>query len=265
MVVLKILLYLVLAVLAVLFFFLWPVLLLWLRYALFGPIRLARRTPLSEADQYVLACGAHLSVMNLSYLNQFRTGLSGKYFDNVSEVWGITDRPSALGTIEWLLLTGHRSNYEQIQAVMATYPQGEWDKQLRQIKKLLRSHNDLTTYKDNLLISLHRLREKELLELDEPISSIAAWDYGRLINVCRWCAELGYITEPEAWAFMRQVARQMQQTYPSWRAMSLGYLLGRDMWGGDDEDSRSVTETNHTLLLTKPRSPWLRLAWYTPL
>ena len=46
----------------------------------------------------------------------------------------------------------------------------------------------------------------------------------------------------------------------SWRELAMSYILGRSLWGGKRAYS-SVMKTTADVLLSDPKSPWVRYPW----
>lgn len=215
-------------------------------------IRLREETALTVAEQFAVACGAHLTIINGGYLNTIDTGLETETLHEILGWWDFNDRESALKTINRLFKTGHRLYFNHIVNVTAKYPEEEWDAQLVALAREQGLTVDLVQFKNNIIAGYTRMMEIDFIEEGHVISTIGAWDVGRLINVCRWSCDLGYISEAEARQITLQASQFLQPAYRSWEDMSLGYLMGRQMWGGSMDDVESV----HQLLLADPTSPW---------
>lgn len=46
----------------------------------------------------------------------------------------------------------------------------------------------------------------------------------------------------------------------SWRELAMSYILGRSLWGGK-RAYNSVMKTTADVLLSNPKSPWVRYPW----
>ena len=222
------------------------------------------RPPLTPAQQFAIAGGGHLTVVNEASFNALETGMSPEQHASLPDWWGITNRDTALGALNGLLDSGHRDYYRLIVEVLDNFPPDEWDRQLRAVRRQHTIHRDLVQYKNNLLLGFRELRNKGFLGPDERVEFVSAYDYSRAINVARWCHDLGYITTEETWQVIMQSAKQLQYAYSSWRDMGAAYLLGRYMWGANEFDM-SDSEAAIRMLLTDPNSPWQTIDWKTPL
>lgn len=230
----------------------------------YKPFALKRSVRESVAQQFAIACGAHMRVMNGAYINSFATGIATPSPRRMFDWWGFNDRASAIDVIKQTLESGHQQYFAIIRDVIRSVEPASWDRALTSIQRSNDLDRNLVDYKDKLLAGQQRLLDEGIVKPADEVASVAAWDYGRVINIARWSYALGYITEPEAWSYIMEAATRMQQLYPSWEAMSQAYITGRHMWGGD-QDSKEMTEIIHRRLLTHEKSPWRTIPWHTPL
>jgi len=95
----------------------------------------------------------------------------------------------------------------------------------------------------NLGLRAFKSARDTLLEVgmtDEELSTVhstAAWDLGCAASIARYCAYMDYITEDEAWEFMRTVAKNAAPLYKNRREWIAGYVIGRALGYGDDSKS----------------------------
>ncbi len=111
----------------------------------------------------------------------------------------------------------------------------------------------------NLKQTLTLLQQKgfigtELSELEQI--DITAWDMGRMVNVARYCCDLGYISDSTAWEYIYFAARESASRYSDWSEFARAYVIGRAIWGGEN-NNLYVTINNITKLKEDPKSPWL--------
>jgi hypothetical protein len=90
---------------------------------------------------------------------------------------------------------------------------------------------------------------------------IAAWDFGRYINLCRWGVVCGWITEQEAWDRIIPAARLLQSSYTSWDNFAADYLLGRNFWSPQDAADNETIRYRITLLKQPPKGLWASIDW----
>jgi hypothetical protein len=122
---------------------------------------------------------------------------------------------------------------------------------------------------DKALSQLENLRETldELLTCGvvaskEELSgcNVTGWDAGRIVFLARACCEMGYLTEEEAWAYIGRADTLAHEACGSWRELAMSYILGRSLWGGK-RAYNSVMKTTADVLLSNPKSPWVRYLW----
>jgi len=182
---------------------------------------------LSIEQQRWMNVGGVLTAMNFEFVNRLKTGRPIK--ENrvmMKEWWGISNRQTALDALESLVNTGHRKSFDE-----------------RLNRDQFRAD----------LVDFGIVSEREDLD---SISTLA-WDMGRLVNVARWCFDLGYTSEGEAWKYIETAYREVQGIYVSWREFATGYLIGRALWS---EMERDVVRIVAGLLEDKD-SPWVVFGW----
>ena len=184
-------------------------------------------TLLTPEKQRWLNVGGVLTAMNYEFINSLATGRPVKENRKaMKEWWGITNRQIALDVLESLVNTGHRLSLDA-----------------RLNREPFRAD----------LVEFDIVSEKEDLN---GITTLA-WDMGRLVNVARWCFDLGYISEDEAWKYMETVYQEVQPVYASWREFAAGYLIGRALWSEMERDVVRIVAG----LLKDADSPWVKSGW----
>lgn len=145
--------------------------------------------------------------------------------------WEVDDSESAVGMLEWLLVSGHRAKLQRELGLIDT----------------------------NELEPKHRLFLRENRVVLGKYS-IAAWDLCRLVNVARMAYTAGYIDEATAWEYILAAAREVRRIYPSWRALGSDYILG-SCYFSSDHTPDPVHRASVEWLQTSPASPWNRIPW----
>ncbi len=110
----------------------------------------------------------------------------------------------------------------------------------------------------NLAQTIKLLQEKgfigtELSELEKV--DITAWDMGRMVNVARYCSDLGYISDSTAWEYIYFAEKESALRYSDWSEFARAYVIGRAVWGGEN-NNLYVTIDNVKKLKEDPKSPW---------
>ncbi|MFI9426265.1 DUF1266 domain-containing protein [Streptomyces achromogenes] len=106
-----------------------------------------------------------------------------------------------------------------------------------------------------------RMRADGVLDGNQYVSSVDAWDLGRASKMARWGlgARLGTLKEAEA--AVLQAGRAAALSYKSWPDFSAGYILGRCLHFDDEEFGdwyQNMVEA-HRILMSDPGSPWLTI------
>lgn len=83
----------------------------------------------------------------------------------------------------------------------------------------------------------------------------AAWDMGRMVNVARWCYACGYIAEDVAWEYILWAHEESARHYENWTDFAKAYIVGRAIWGGDDDALDDMMDIADGLLKDR-ESPW---------
>lgn len=180
--------------------------------------------------------------------------------DNLSNYYDISDRASALETLEWLYTSGHRVYFDAIKGVMSGR-----DTQIN--AEGLDVEDAETEYRiqeycSNLQEALEELMDEKFLEQQADLSqcSILAWDMGRLVLVTRCCFDAGYITEAEAWRYILGARQASKEQYASWDDFASGYVIGRAMWSGSNMSLTGIISITQGLLQDE-ESPWKQCAF----
>lgn len=191
---------------------------------------------LNDVQKYLVGCGLILAVMNSEDIHTLQAGDSYSSNEKLSSWWGLNSKSEVLEKIDLVLSEGHRFEFD-------SDPRKQ--KVIKQISKLAAANNVATP------------------------NEILAWDYCRVIGLCRWAIDVNYFTEDEAQEVMTKVARKIQQNYNSWSDMGIAYLLGRAWWGGEDnimEDySFNTAYQSYIECLQASGSYWNTVNWNTKL
>jgi uncharacterized protein DUF1266 len=94
---------------------------------------------------------------------------------------------------------------------------------------------------------------------------LAAWDFGRYINLCRWGYVCGWLSEQEAWDRIIPAARLLQASYNSWGDFAQDYLLGRNFWNPQTGKDNETIRYTVALLNLPPKGLWSTIPWNEPL
>ncbi|MER6997416.1 DUF1266 domain-containing protein [Streptomyces sp. NPDC000410] len=188
--------------------------------------------PLSGALAHGLACGAHLSLHNSVAWNELGTTYLD-YFDDariLRGTWRVTNRAQFQSKLTELLEARFSSDREAGQ----------------------RS----TRYEE-------RFRADGVLGHGEPVDSLRAFDYGRIIMFVRIALGARLCDPREAEEAVLAAGRLSRETYASWSAFSAAYCLARVLAFDEDEFGRTYQESvaQHRILTQDPNSPYRSIPW----
>lgn len=188
----------------------------------------------SEEQLRALAFGAVLTARNPMNYDSL-PGMAGIFTEAIKEVlvesWDITDRDTAIETLDWLRDEGHHLpvdpeyySYDEIFQIVTGQVEAQ-PEELAAFEAEAASCRAVT----QALTENYGYTEEELA----AVTTVSAWDYDRLVTVARWCYGAEYITEEEAWAYINEAATRGTGDYTSWRTYFAGVMYGRVIWSED--------------------------------
>ena len=189
------------------------------------------RRPLSATEVRGLATGAILAFRGnepLRALPSPRPAALAEGKENLAQWWGITNTAEAIERLERLHYAGHR---QELHPQLQSQPE-RWH----------------AVFRANPFLA------KRL------VTSVAAWDYARLVNVARWCYDYGYLNWEQAWPFIDAATRLGLRDFYSWESFATSFVAGRLMWNPTLESHAEVAKIT-TFLVDSPHSPWRSLPW----
>ncbi|MEO0900409.1 MAG: DUF1266 domain-containing protein [Bacteroidota bacterium] len=176
--------------------------------------------------------------------------------------WEIKDKESAEEVINWLMEEGHRKefhqNIERIQrmdkAALATYmeevKQGKYEFDSDELKEE----------------ELHRIELIDNNTYNIAYLSFMAWDYLRMIDLCRSTFVANYLSDKEAWSIVLSAAQVLQARYDSWAEMGQSFIYAREFWSiVEHRRNGGAYQKAYEDLLNQPDSPWNQMDWSTQL
>lgn len=204
------------------------------------------------AKRWALACSALLFTENELGCKSLMGGLPERVSETgtLRKWWGVTDRDSLLAILQHQVKQGHNAKWQQMRR------ESQQGNLVSASAKFWEGQSDTET-------QISMVKKYGTIFGDR---GLAAWDLSRYICLCRWGYQCGYITEAEAWKLMMPVAAKIQATCKGWNYLGTEYLLGRKFWSNSQymKSEKSYAFLKHRLLHS-PDSPWVQLAWNTPL
>jgi hypothetical protein len=213
---------------------------------LFAELNEARRWAIALSGIMTELHHASHETLNFRELN----GVNKKnYLDLLSRDWGITTREELLETITVTELNGSAAALGFIKKIIAENTDYSFITVFNQFQLTARQYNYLKFAAVNWEHYYNR--------------SILAWDLGRIIALCRWGYEVGFLGEEEAWEKIMYYARKIQSLYSSWAEYGLDYFFGRIFWAsgsGSEMDYFLTTDEVYQRLLSEG-GHWSNLNW----
>lgn len=159
--------------------------------------------------------------------------------EEIKEWWGVTDTASARARLQSLAAGRHGSLFRTALD------------EARHLGPAAESHEDPA-------VRFAWARRDEI-----PPAQIRAWDVSRIVSLSMSCFNAAYLSEAEAWRWVRKAAVEAQTTFDSWRSWGESYALGYQFWIARGAQDPSPIEFPAALdrLLTDPRSPWVQVPW----
>jgi len=187
------------------------------------------------------------------------------------KAWGVTDRDSALGTIDQLVNGMHAPAYavvDQIADLALRQPSGPMRADV--IGQVITREFDAeavsaVTGQVERWLGVLTGKLRELLPDPKP-RSIMAWDISRMANLVRINHHLGRLNDQEAWSYLELGLLRARGAHLDWVDFSNGFLMGGAYWLSHNEEYNESVEIPSffrtwaelvSSLQTDPTSPWL--------
>ena len=180
--------------------------------------------------------------------------LEGKR-DMLARDWGVHSRLDLLTQVFWLIMSGHRSDFDEERARWTNTSLAEAE------RYELRGSAESSQEAAETLWRLERMRSN-----DRGIQNVdfAAWDIVRAAMLTRYGSALGWLTEAEAWDTLALLDRALRERYQSWTQVWESFRLTRWYWyseGGEDEHFNDLHDLNRSFVLLGPDGPWKLISW----
>jgi hypothetical protein len=228
-----------------------------------------------EPLTFGLACGALLAVQGAVPWNDIGV-VYEDYLDrmrSLRDMWGVTNAEEWLVTMNTLL--GEESSDRRATLVLAlrheearrTEGRVEPDHWRRTVEAWCRDNDvaadpllDLT---ETIGRCEERFRADGLLPPDGDVHTVAAYDFGRAVNMARWGREAHFCDQATAERLVISAGEGCRRHYDSWAALSAGYALGRVLrFDGEEFGTWYATVlAAHRLLTEATDGPWQTVAW----
>jgi len=194
---------------------------------------------LNEEQFWAIALTGIMTERNRSNYNTLEVSVMNErnkdnWLETLRRDWDIKNRVELLETLERMENSGHAATLKNIQDIIQETIQGNGNFSMftmyNQYQLNARQYNYLKFTVMNWNIFSNR--------------SILAWDWGRMISLCRWGYQVGFLTEKEAWEIIMYFASRIQELYNSWEDYGFDYFMGRVFWAsGSGDDMTYLLET----------------------
>lgn len=174
----------------------------------------SKKSKVLKEKQILLVYGAVLSSRNNMSFDELKTINEGVK-DVLKEGWDVTDKKTAIETLDWLVNEGHRKDADEVYKIIQSGKAGNYP----ELKKTLKLYDKATsTMKAQLGFKDENFNN---------VKTVAAWDTDRLVTVARWCYSAGYITEDEAWNYINKAVDTAKTSFNSWEEYYISCVYGR--------------------------------------
>ena len=228
----------------------------------FKEICLNPKSPLDDERCRQLAVGAMYASQQGAWQNSLETGI----FDTLPEIlggwWGIGSTAEARAQLDYLCEKGFRYYWPVVLEAFLLEDSQRQDALFQQRMTSQEDYDKATSQLENLQETFDELASCGIAASREDLGrcSVTGWDAGRIVFLARACCEMGYISEEEAWGYIGRADALAHEACGSWRELAMSYILGRSLWGGK-RVYNSVMKTTADVLLSDPKSPWVRYSW----
>ena len=157
------------------------------------------------------------------------------YRDSISENWDIDGREDALDMLKSLLKGRHSEAFKEDYAILREHGADGYFE-----------HTDDPTFDEDDIETFEIAKDglTEVLELApeyaQDCDSLYAWDLERIGLLCRILCHVGYITEKEAFDWLKKAGKKASETFDSWEAYIVSLLLGRALHLGVSQEHFDV-------------------------
>ena len=197
---------------------------------------IAENTPSPEHAKYLPIGALLIGTWAEPYVTLAITCDKDDVFGALEGGWGISDRKDGLKMMESLLAGRHANKFKADHLALKA---GKNDKV---------DPDSVEDYEATVSAIT------EVLELPmsyiEKCETLYAWDLERIGYLARLFAHVGYITEAEAWDWMKKAGAKIKETFTCWEDYIVSILIGRGFAMGLAEEPFAVAYD----LLTDSRS-----------
>ncbi|MDF2606242.1 MAG: hypothetical protein K0S34_432 [Bacillales bacterium] len=150
--------------------------------------------------------------------------------------------------LDWIIKTGWREEFQKISYLLTSLSELDRNNYINSLD----SEDDYSLKVRIVNYYLNKL----------PVNGTLAYDYAWYIYLCRAGLARGFLTRKEAWSYMLNAAKVVQQSYPDWNEYITAYVCGHQLMMYDE--TFSFIHKNQkfiTKLFASEYSPIRRINW----
>ena len=220
--------------------------------------RMEKNTDLTEDQQRKLLLSGVFSAQKATLFNVVKTGMDSNERDKMfTQGWGITDKTSAIDTLDYLRLSGTRRYFPQVVESLKLKNKQEIQ---QYINDTFENEEDMRNCWEQVQYafeSMEPLMKEQIIKDENDFVRIGpdAWDAGRLVFMARLCREHNYITDEQLWQYIDAADEIAHRTLTNWEDFGKSYIIGRCLWCGT-ANYFEVMAGHAKKMYTNPKSPW---------
>ena len=220
--------------------------------------RMEKNTDLTEDQQRKLLLSGVFSAQKATLFNVVKTGMDSSERERMfTQGWGITDKTSAIDTLDYLRLSGTRRYFPQVVESLKLKNKQEIQ---QYINDTFENEEDMRNCWEQVQYafeSMEPLMKEQIIKDENDFVRIGpdAWDAGRLVFMGRLCREHNYITDEQLWQYIDAADEIAHRTLTNWEDFGKSYIIGRCLWCGT-ANYFEVMAGHAKKMYTNPKSPW---------
>ena len=220
--------------------------------------RMEKNTDLTEDQQRKLLLSGVFSAQKATLFNVVKTGMDSNERDKMfTQGWGITDKTSAIDTLDYLRLSGTRRYFPQVVESLKLKNKQEIQ---QYINDTFENEEDMRNCWEQVQYafeSMEPLMKEQIIKDENDFVRIGpdAWDAGRLVFMARLCREHNYITDEQLWQYIDAADEIAHRTLTNWEDFGKSYIIGRCLWCGT-ANYFEVMAGHAKKMYTNTKSPW---------
>ncbi|VEH14496.1 DUF1266 domain-containing protein [Segatella oris] len=220
--------------------------------------RMEKNTDLTEDQQRKLLLSGVFSAQKATLFNVVKTGMDSNERDKMfTQGWGITDKASAIDTLDYLRLSGTRRYFPQVVESLKLKNKQEIQ---QYINDTFENEEDMRNCWEQVQYafeSMEPLMKEQIIKDENDFVRIGpdAWDAGRLVFMARLCREHNYITDEQLWQYIDAADEIAHRTLTNWEDFGKSYIIGRCLWCGT-ANYFEVMAGHAKKMYTNTKSPW---------